>query len=126
MRKQISTTQCKDSGLALVLICLLVFQAQKVQVCIPLAIVLLVIVMSYPRVFKPFARLWFGSSDLLGTIVSRVVLTVLFFLLVLPIGLVSRGMGKDSMQRKRWKQNRNSVFRTRDHLFTEKDLENPY
>ena len=126
MGKKVTATQCKDAGLALVLIALLVYQAKKFQFCVPLAIVLLIIVMSYPKIFKPFARVWFGLSDFLGTIVSKIILSILFVFLVFPISLVVRAMGKDAMQAKRWKENQGSVFRTRDHLFAAQDLENPY
>jgi multisubunit Na+/H+ antiporter MnhG subunit len=126
MSKKVTTTQCKDAGLALVLISLLVYQAQKIQFCVPLAIILLIIVMSYPKIFKPFAKVWFGLSDILGTVVSKIILSALFFFLVFPIGLMARTMGRDSMQAKRWKKSQQSVFRTRDHLFAEQDLENPY
>jgi len=126
MGKKVSTTQCKDAGLALVLICLLVYQVKQLQLCIPLAIVFLVITMTYPQAYQPFARVWFGLSHLLGTVVSKIILSLLFVVLVLPIGLVSRALGKDSMQLKRWGKNQLSVFRTRDHRFTANDLKNPY
>ena len=126
MGKKVSASQCKDSGLALVLICLIVYQVNKYQFCIPLAIVFLVITMTYPQIYQPFARVWFGLSHLLGTVVSKIILSLLFVVLVLPIGLVSRALGKDSMQLKRWGKNQLSVFRTRDHRFTANDLKNPY
>jgi len=126
MGKKVSTTQCKDAGLALVLICLIVYQVKQLQLCIPLAIVFLVITMTYPQVYQPFARVWFGLSHVLGAVVSKIILALLFVFLVLPIGLVSRALGKDSMQLKRWGKTQLSVFRTRDHRFTANDLKNPY
>ncbi len=46
--------------------------------------------------------------------------------LVLPVGLVRRLLGKDSMRIKSWKKGKESVFRVRDHRFSAKDLEHPY
>jgi len=124
--KKLSVEKCKDSGLALVLISLICYQVWKPPVLILLAIIFLVIAMTYPPVFKPFAILWFALSTALGTVVSKIILTLLFFTLVLPVGLVRRIMGKDTMRIKSWKKGDESVFRVRDHRFVAKDLEHPY
>jgi len=124
--KNISKEMCKDSGLALVLICMICFQVWKHQFLILLAIAFLLVAMTYPPIFKPFARLWFGLSTALGTVVSRIILTIVFFTVVLPVGLMRRMLGKDAMKIKRWKKNNTSVFRRREHRFAAKDLEHPY
>ena len=124
--KALTVEKCKDSGLALVLISLICYQAWKLEIFIILAIVFLVVAMTYPLIFQPFARLWFALSTALGTVVSKIILTVLFFVIVLPIGLLRRAMGKDSMRIKSWMKGRESVFRVREHQFSAKDLEHPY
>jgi hypothetical protein len=122
----ITVEKCKDSGLALVLISLICYQVWKLEIFIILAIIFLVVAMTYPLIFQPFARFWFALSTALGTVVSKIILTVLFFVIVLPIGLIRRALGKDAMQMKSWKKGKESVFRTRQHKFTAKDLEHPY
>ena len=122
----ITVEKCKDSGLALVLISLICYQVWKLEIFIILAIIFLVVTMTYPLIFQPFARFWFALSIALGTVVSKIILTVLFFVIVLPIGLIRRALGKDAMQMKSWKKGKESVFRTRQHQFTAKDLEHPY
>jgi len=124
--KKITVEKCKDSGLALVLICLISFLAWERPTLLLLAIAFLVTAMTYPPVFQPFARFWFALSTALGTVVSKILLTVLFYGLVLPVGLARRTMGKDSMQIRSWKKGNASVFRVRTHRFTAKDLEHPY
>jgi uncharacterized membrane protein len=124
--QKLDAEKCKDSGLALVLICLLCYQAWKLPLLLPLAIVFLLAAMTYPLIFKPFAKLWFGLSTALGTVVSKVLLTILFFVLVLPFGLVRRLWGKDPMRSKCWKKGGESVFRVKDHRFTAEDLKYPY
>lgn len=125
-KKKLSVENCKDAGLALVLISLICYQVWKMEILILLAIIFLVVAMTYPPIFKPFARFWFALSTALGTVVSKVILSVLFFVIVMPIGLARRVLGKDSMQIKGWKKGKESVFRARDHRFTAKDLEHPY
>jgi len=122
----ITPEKCKDAGLALVLICLLCYQAWKLPFLMLLAILFLLVAMTYPPIFKPFAKLWFGLSTALGTVVSKIILTLLFFLLVFPVGLLRKVMGKDTMQIRAWKKGEESVFRVRDHQFSAEDLENPF
>jgi multisubunit Na+/H+ antiporter MnhG subunit len=124
--KTITVEKCKDSGLALVLICLLCYQAWKLELFLVLAIIFLLVAMTYPLIFQPFARFWYALSTALGTVVSKIILTLLFITLVVPISLVRRAMGKDSMRIKIWKKGIESVFRVREHQFEAKDLEHPY
>ena len=124
--KKLTVEQCKDSGLALVLISLICFQVWKAPLWVLAAIIFLVAAMTYPLIFQPFARLWFGLSVALGTVMSKVVLAILFFTIVYPIALIRKALGKDSMKLKSWKQGQESVFRVRDHNFAAKDLEHPF
>ncbi len=125
-QKNLSTEKCKDAGLALVLLGLIGYQLWPRPWLMLLTVVFLLVAMTFPPLFRPFARLWFAFSAVLGAVVSKVLLSVLFLLLVLPVALVRRGMGKDAMQMKRWRKDAASVFRIRDHEFTAADLEHPY
>lgn len=124
--KDVSIAQCRDSGLALVLISLILALTVSPHGFLVAGIVLLVVAMTAPVVFRPFAKIWFGFSHALGTVVSRILLTVLFYAMVTPVGLVRRVLGKDAMQLKLWKKDRSSVFSNRDHLFKRQDLNHPY
>jgi polyferredoxin len=118
--------QAKDTGMALTLLCLIIIQFKQAYKLVPLAMVLLVVTMAWPRAFRPVAGLWFGLSHLLGTFMSKVILSVLFFGLVTPIGLIRRLMGADSLQLNKWKKGQDSVFVVRSDLINKKDLQAPY
>jgi hypothetical protein len=118
--------QAKDTGMAMVLICLLVGYWGKFPKFLPVSIVLLLITMVWPKAFKPLAGLWFGLSHLLNSVVSRVILSILFFVIVTPIGVIRRWRGADALQLKKWKQGRDSVFVTREGPVQSKDLVQPY
>jgi len=124
--KDVSPTQCKDAGLALVLICLILAIAITPNTFLPAGIAFLVVAMTAPGLFRPFAKFWFGFSHAVGAVVSKVLLTLVFYVMVTPVGIVRRLLGKDAMQLKKWKQARTSVFHDRNHLFTAKDLDHPY
>ena len=118
--------QAKDTGMAMVLICLLLGYWGKFPKFLPVAIVLLLITMTWPKAFTPLAGLWFGLSHLMSSVVSRVVLTVVFFVVVTPIALIRRLMGADALQLKKWKQGKGSVFVVREGVIQGKDMANPY
>ncbi len=118
--------QAKDTGMAMVLICLLLGYFGKFPKFLPLSIALLLLTMAWPKAFKPLAVLWFGLSHLMGQVVSKIVLTLAFFLIVTPIGLIRRWTGADSLQLKNWKKGSASVFVERQGAIKDKDLLNPY
>jgi hypothetical protein len=123
---RISKEQAKDAGMAVVLILLLLGIFLKQRVFYPYAAAALAVNMILPGIYKPFAIIWFGMATFLGTIMSKVLLTVVYILLVVPVGLLRRLLGKDSLQLKKFKKDNSSVFRERDHLFQSTDIENPY
>jgi hypothetical protein len=118
--------RARDTGMALVLLVLLFAYFGQFYVLLPGAIVLLVMNMAWPRLFIPLSRVWFGLSHLLGKVISRIILTLIFFLIVVPIGLLRRSTGADPMQLKKWKDGSSSVLRKREGPVEAKDLENPY
>ena len=118
--------QAKDTGMAMVLICLLLGYFGKLSQYLPLSIALLLLTMAWPKAFKPLAGLWFGLSRLLGEIVSRILLTLVFYLVVTPMGLIRRWSKADSLQLKKWRQGNGSVFVERQGPLTGQDLVNPY
>ncbi|MGE0200632.1 MAG: SxtJ family membrane protein [Candidatus Melainabacteria bacterium] len=52
-----------------------------------------------PQLLSPFYKLWMKFGDVMGAINSKIILGLLFFAVVLPIGLVMR-QSKDPMNRK--------------------------
>ena len=125
-QRQQTQTQARDTGLALLLILLLiVYFSENVTLVVPSAGVL-VLIMIWPNIFSPLAPLWFGLSRVLGTIVSKIILFLLYFLIVTPIGLLRRILDKDAMGLKDWKNGKGSVLLERNHTFTPKDIDKPY
>lgn len=124
--ESVTREQAKDTGMAMILICMLVWYFGHFEKSLALAVVLLVINMVVPQIYKPVARLWLGFSNILGAVMSRILLTILFFTLVTPIGVFRRIIGKDSMQINKWKKDRSSVFQIRDHRYQPEDIDKPY
>ena len=53
-----------------------------------------------PRLLKPLQKLWMTLAVLLGWLMTRIILTILFYLVVTPIGLLAKVSGKDFLNRK--------------------------
>lgn len=122
----ISPDQCKDTGLALILILLLFAWGNRSSLLIGSAIAALILTMTAPKLFTPLARVWFAFSHFLGEIVSRMLLTIVFFTIVTPVAFVRRLSGKDAMALNQWKKGKQSTFVQRDHIVTAADLEKPF
>ncbi len=118
--------QARDTGMALTLVCLLIAWFGQSRPALAAGMGALVLTMTWPGALKPVARVWFGLSHVLGAVMSRVILAVVFFVVLTPVGLLRRAMGKDAMGLKRWKKDDASVFRVRGHRFGPKDVEPPY
>ncbi len=125
MRKY-TVEQCKDTGMALVLLLLLIFYFLRSEFFVFGAIVLHILNMAFPGVYRPIAVIWLGSTHFLGTIVSKVILSVVFFTVVTPVGLWRRLFAADTLRLKAFKGDRTSVMHERNYTFTGKDIERPY
>ena len=51
-----------------------------------------------PNILRPLNWLWFQLGQLLGKIVSPIVLGAIFFLLLTPVSLVTRLFGRDELR----------------------------
>ncbi|MBI5519001.1 MAG: hypothetical protein HY916_02955 [Desulfovibrio sp.] len=115
-----------DTGMALTLICLIIGLVRGASGWFAVAAALLVLNMTAPMLFGPASRLWFGLSAVLGTVMSKVILTLVYYLVLTPVGLLRRAMGKDSLRLKTFKKGTESVFHTRTGPFTPADLKTPF
>jgi len=118
--------QSRDTGLAMVLLLLLAHATWRRDGLATAALVVLVVAMTVPLVFRPLAVVWFGLSHVLGAVMSRVLLTLVFFLIVTPVGLIRRLLGHDSLRLRAFKASDASAMRIRNHVFSGPDLEKPY
>jgi hypothetical protein len=123
---KVSGDQAKDSGLAVVLILLIIGLIINDDVLFRIAAAALLMDMIFPMFYYPFAIFWFGISGLLGAIFSKVFLSVIYFIIVVPVALLRRMLGKDPLSLRRFKDNSESVMRSRHHIYNAADLEKPF
>jgi hypothetical protein len=86
------------------------------------AFFLTLITIIVPIVFYPFAAAWFWLSKILSAVGSRVMLSIVFFIVVTPVGLFRRLLNRDSLKIKQFKKSTKSVMIDRSHLYTPEDF----
>ncbi|MBD3377129.1 hypothetical protein GF406_19020 [candidate division KSB1 bacterium] len=121
-----SREQAKDTGMALAFLCLLLWVFTEQSVFPKLAAVLLLFDMIMPSLFKPFAVLWFGLAHVLGSVVSRLLLSLIFFVIVTPVGILRKIMGYDSLKLTAFKKQQCSVLTDRNQTYSARHIETPY
>ena len=123
---KISKKQNVDTGLAILLILLIITFVGNNLFFVKLMLPVLLITMIYPKLLYPFAVVWFSLSKILGTLLSKIILSVIFVIMVIPIGFFRKMLGKDNLKLKEFKKDKTSVFIDRNYLFSAKDLEKPF
>ena len=71
-----------------------------------ISLVFLILGLMNSKLLTPLNKLWFKFGMILGAIVVPVVMGVVFFLVVTPIGLVMKIMGRDLLNKKYDKKKR--------------------
>lgn len=66
---------------------------------------------------------WLAVAKMIGAFNSRIILTLVFYLVLTPIAVIFRFFNKDALGVVRVKSAA-SCFSVRDHTFTKEDLEN--
>lgn len=72
-----------------------------VNVYLSLAVLVAAVTLAAPKLLAPFNRAWFALGQLMGRVVSPLVLGAIFFLILTPVALVTRLFGRDELRLKR-------------------------
>jgi len=74
------------------------------------------------KIFRALYAAWVKFGMVLGYMNIRIILSILFFIIVTPVGLLRKLAGKDSLRIRQFKKSRGSVMVSRDHVYTKEDL----
>lgn len=66
---------------------------------------------------------WFWIAEKMGYVMSRLLLSIVFFIFLIPFGFLARLFRKDLMF---MKKSARSYYKKRNHLYSFEDLENPW
>lgn len=87
-----------------------------------IALAIGVISIFIPPAARAIEWAWWKIAIALGWVNSRILLSIIYFVFLLPIAWLSRLFTKDPLSLKR--NSRSTLFESRDHLYSKKDLEN--
>jgi Saxitoxin biosynthesis operon protein SxtJ len=65
-----------------------------------LALSLSAVALIFPPVLRPFYRVWMAIGEALGWLNTRILLIALYYIAIVPIGMIIRATGNDPMRRK--------------------------
>ena len=103
-------------GSILLVIALILFFKEKDSdvyfFLIGLAFILSGIVLSF--ILKPFYKIWMTFAVIIGWIMTRIILAILFFIIITAIGVLARLFGKDFLNLKADKRDSFWNMRNRD------------
>ena len=87
-------------------------------------VVLAALGLTVPIIIKPIYIIWMTIGYYLGWINTRIILSIMFYLLILPVGLIMRLLGKDPMARNMPKEQES--YRVQSIEQDKKHVERPY
>ena len=106
-------------GVILLIIAGFLFWKEKesFQILLTFGVTLCILGIAIPFILKPIYWVWMIFATILGWIMTRVILSLLFYIIVTPIGLIPRFFGKQFLEL-RWDKSKESYwnFRTNEHL----------
>ena len=106
-------------GIILLIISGFLFWKEKesYQIFSGIGITLSLIAIAIPSFLKPVYWMWMIFGIILGWFMTRVILSLLFYIIITPIGLTLRLFGKQFLEL-RWDKSKESYwnFRTNEHL----------
>ena len=109
-------------GIILLIISGFLFWKEKesFQIFLAIGITLFLTAIAIPAVLKPVYWMWMIFAIILGWIMTRVILSLLFYVVFTSIGLTLRFFGKQFLEL-RWDKSKESYwnFRTNEHLQNE-------
>lgn len=114
----------RDTGLVMALLFLILGFGGDRRFLFIVLIFLLATLIS-PRLIYPIAYLWLKLVYVLNLIVPKAFFSLVFFGVIMPVGVVRRMFLGDSMLISSWQEVK-TAFVNRDHFYSRTDLETPY
>ena len=92
----------------------------EVKVLITIAVAIGIIGAFIPGIAKWINWAWYKLAEAMGFVMSKVLLTLVFFIFLFPVSILYRLFNKDTLQLKR---KTDTYWTKRDHRYSGKDLE---
>lgn len=101
----------------------ILFWIYNKKIFLLLSLVLVLIGAFSPYLSEKITWLWLKFSELIGHVMSKVMLAIIFFIFLLPLAFINKIFRKDNLS---LKKKETSYYTERNHLYIKKDLENTW
>ena len=122
--QSLNRTRILESILAITTGLLAIGLIFEIKVLFSIAVAVGVCGLMIPPLARIITFLWLKLAEILGYINSRILLSIVFFVFLLPIALLSRLFKKDLLQLSPKKSG--SYFSERDHEYDAEDFKYPW
>ena len=114
-------------GIVLIIISIFLFLREKesFQILLNIGVILSVFGIVIPVILKPLYWIWMIFATMLGWVMTRVILSLLFYVIIMPIGLIPRLFGKQFLEL-RWDISRNTYWNYRSDKPEKENYERQY
>jgi len=122
----ITPKQERETGMVMVIICLVAALFYPPELFVKIALVITLFTLTISRIFYPFSIIWLLIGKILSLLSTYIILTLLFFIMVVPMGVIRRIFKKDTLRLDNFKKGTESVFIHRNHIFEPLDIKYPF
>ena len=119
-----SNSSNKESILAITFLLLLLFAYSRNFIFIYITLGFILVALLSNGIASFFDMTWKKLTHLLGLISSTIILSVIFYLIIFPWGMILKLINKNPLPLN--SSNRTTTFTNRNKLFTGNDLQNPF
>ena len=110
----------------LIAVLLLWREIKGIEYLISIGLAFILLGLIIPYFLKPIYIVWMSFAVLLGYIMTRVILTLLFGLIFIPVGLIIRVIGKDLLKEKIDHEAKSYWIHRDRNIFDRKSAEHQY
>lgn len=110
---------------SLIAIVLLIYSNSSAPLFIAIGGVLIATAYIFPTILLPLQKIWMALAVILGFIMTRVILSILFYLVITPINFISRLFGKDFLNLKIEKEKK-SYWNLREEEYEKSSTEKQF
>ncbi len=100
------------------------FTKTKIFLYIPIVVGVLSLISS--TLADWILKIWFAIGHIMGSIMSKIILTVVYYFILCPIAFLYQLFKNDPMSLRQVNKKKDSLFIIRKHTFTKKDIINPW
>ena len=124
-------TELKKFGItiggALLIISLFLFIYEKPSTpyFIGVGLVFQIVAQIFPTLFLPIQKIWMAFAVVMGFVMTRVILAILFYIIITPISFISKIFGKDFLNLKIEKEKK-SYWNLRNEEYKQSSTEKQF